>query len=1459
MRRNTNKTKIKYFFFRFEQRLVHILPQKLKLNLKSKILIIATVLIGVQVIIALTALAADPVILYWNFDEGVGTAIHDRINHHDGTLSNATWERNIQIDNKQNTYSLYFNGSNATVSRTYASDTDLDAGTNSLSVSAWFRHNLSAPANGTVQILIARFNAGGYKLYMNSSGQMCFGIDDDGTSFPSDFTCSAASYNDSKWHHVEAVKSGTSSLTLYMNGLPNGTADSSITNSSISGTTPAFAVGTDSDGTSSPWAGYIDEVKVYNTARTLVQVKSDRVAKGTFSGGPATFGRNDPYSSISNGLVAYWKMDETSAGSSAVSRLDSSGNGNTLTDVSPYAASGVGRFGNAVNLVSANTEFLYSTDNPDLSTGNIDWTISTWVYLSTTASQDIASKYGAGTGADKEWILKTTGASMASLVWYTDNAGSNQAVTASNFGALSQNTWYFIMAYHNASNNTIGISVNNSIPNTQPATGGNDGAGNFYAGYNAAGLNGRLDDLRIYKRILSPYEAEQLYNWGPAPVAWWKFDEVVNGNTTPDSSGNGLTGTLNAMSANDLVPGVINKGFKYRDNDNYISLADNDLLDGDTGVTVEAWVKVNTTALQQQFINHENYGFTGYTLMLSDSSQNFMFRISGGTNQVATAFCTGIWPAAGYWYHVSGTYDPLSRNLTCRVNGIDMYDTAGTQGTLAMGKSAEEFRMGAYWSDYDIKGSMDDVRIYNYVRTPEQIIQDMYAGKSAAEEHPYGPAMYFPFDEGYGDTAHNTSVNGLYYSGNLAGTGACPGHANCPTWTNTAKYGKALTFDGTNDFVNIGSDNITDNTAHLSWSFWLKPQTLTTDDIIISRIENSNSVWGIATDSTTASSIKVMIAPDLASGGNYGVSPAGTLVNGQWTHIVVVYDGTQTINATRLKIYRNGKLIPLSFTGTIPALITDVNGAINETIGGFSWISGYSFNGTIDEFKIYPSSLSPQDVIKDYNRGASAAMGALHIDPSGIPSISDDKAYCVPGGTDTCTPPVGEWKFDEGSGSTAYDTSGNNNNNTIVAAPDWVNGKYGKALDFEADSSQYTYTADSTSLSLTGSLAIEAWIKPESITDATQFDIAGKWDDANQSYLLAQYGDELRLYVDSSSNYSTTNAVNLIAGNWYHIVAIYNSTAQTVSFYVNGLPFAATVGGTIPASIGDDAGRFHIGSQDSTAGGSAPSNFYDGVIDQVVLFSGIRTAAQVAYDYNRGGPVAWYKLDECSGTTAYNSSRSSNGDAMGINGTITIGNGAGSTQDAAGTCTDSTNTHAWYNGQSGKLNSSLNLDGVDDNISIDDTAVLQFNTGTNDFSVFAWVKRSANNTVQYILGKEDADDDGWRLLFNANNTVTCSVDAIDITSLSTITDTNWHNIGCVVDRDGNGQIYLDSKANGNAIAINSEAMSTSSPITLGSRSYNSASTYLSGQLDDVRIYNYVLSPTQIRLLMNNNSAVRFTQ
>ena len=72
--------------------------------------------------------------------------------------------------------------------------------------------------------------------------------------------------------------------------------------------------------------------------------------------------------------------------------------------------------------------------------------------------------------------------------------------------------------------------------------------------------------------------------------------------------------------------------------------------------------------------------------------------------------------------------------------------------------------------------------------------------------------------------------------------------------------------------------------------------------------------------------------------------------------------------------------------------------------------------------------------------------------------------------------PVGSWSFDEGTGTIANDSSGNNNNGTLYNGPIWEEGQVNKALSFDG-SNDYVDCGNDESLNITDKITIEAWVK----------------------------------------------------------------------------------------------------------------------------------------------------------------------------------------------------------------------------------------------------------------------------------------------------------------------------------------------------------------------------------------------
>jgi len=156
---------------------------------------------------------------------------------------------------------------------------------------------------------------------------------------------------------------------------------------------------------------------------------------------------------------------------------------------------------------------------------------------------------------------------------------------------------------------------------------------------------------------------------------------------------------------------------------------------------------------------------------------------------------------------------------------------------------------------------------------------------------------------------------------------------------------------------------------------------------------------------------------------------------GAWQHIIN-NNGTYYINGVRSSAAPS--IYPIYFTGTTLQI-------------GKTGAAAY-FSGLVDEVRIYNRVLTAEEVRYHYNHGG----------------------------------PVGYWKFDEGSGTTTYDSSGNNNTGVIYSAstsciypaagcPQWVQGKYGSALSFDGVE-DYVSVPNSSSTNVTSTVTIEAWI-----------------------------------------------------------------------------------------------------------------------------------------------------------------------------------------------------------------------------------------------------------------------------------------------------------------------------------------------------------------------------------------------
>lgn len=190
---------------------------------------------------------------------------------------------------------------------------------------------------------------------------------------------------------------------------------------------------------------------------------------------------------------------------------------------------------------------------------------------------------------------------------------------------------------------------------------------------------------------------------------------------------------------------------------------------------------------------------------------------------------------------------------------------------------------------------------------------------------------------------------------------------------------------------------------------------------------------------------------------------------------------------------------------------------------------------------------------------------------------------------------VGWWKLDDGSGTEAEDSAGDNDGELGPDPhdPAWVEGKINGALDFDVDSEEEDYVSIAPIDALKGNtVTISAWIQVDDAS-ASYSPIVRQYDFVAQNY----FGYDLCLIDGKPSFYldnTRAQAGDAISPNkWYHLAGTYDS--QELRIYVDGaLKDSALYAG----ESGRDTGAYMGYGVDS--GGN---RYFGGIIDDVRVYN----------------------------------------------------------------------------------------------------------------------------------------------------------------------------------------------------------------------------------------------------------------
>ena len=216
---------------------------------------------------------------------------------------------------------------------------------------------------------------------------------------------------------------------------------------------------------------------------------------------------------------------------------------------------------------------------------------------------------------------------------------------------------------------------------------------------------------------------------------------------------------------------------------------------------------------------------------------------------------------------------------------------------------------------------------------------------------------------------------------------------------------------------------------------------------------------------------------------------------------------------------------------------------------------------------------------------------------------------------------IGYWAFDDGSGTTARDSSGQGNNGTLVNGPVWVDGNIGKALEFDGVDDYVQIPHNPGLIPTTGKATVSVWINAKRHTGPG----GGTWQGilakggAPRLYNLYTHANKvIHFSTGASGAYMGSVSTGEVPLNeWVHVAVVVDDRHL---YYLNGEPAGvAAEGAAVPTG----------GTSDLTIGltTSGEANYFLGLIDEVRLYDLPLTPEQVKALYD-GNPPSWPKAKD---------------------------------------------------------------------------------------------------------------------------------------------------------------------------------------------------------------------------------------
>lgn len=724
----------------------------------------------------------------------------------------------------------------------------------------------------------------------------------------------------------------------------------------------------------------------------------------------------------------------------------------------------------------------------------------------------------------------------------------------------------------------------------------------------------------------------------------------------------------------------------------------------------------------------------------------------------------------------------------------------------------------------------------------------------------------------------------------------------------SGQYGRALDFDGVNDYVACGNPEI-QNTASFSVSCWARTTTLSpVGQRIFGRESPTGNFSGLALAffrRATLDSSSVTLFIGNPSSGVIDVNAGANVVAvNTWYHIAATYDGSTQASGVQIAI--NGELKTTTIainTFSTPATISNpaaigVRG--DATGGGF-------LSGIVDDVRAYSRVLTLSEIRLlasepgiGFKRISSSAFATRYAYKPAKPrnySVIRNRdpnystlrqglvaAYC---------PSI------SGQGNVLPDLVGGNHGTlTNMDASDWVSSGDGRALDFDGTDDRVDISNESNfDFERTAQFSVTFWARLNTLSPTAQV-VASKLDPVAQNT-----GWEVRFFspfpgVDSNAiNFILANNVSggnflmctaavgsLAVNQWLHIGVTYNgsSTASGVNLFLSGQRLSVTVNtDALTASILNDL-QVRIG-QRANSSNTFPLN---GQLDDIRIYNRALSEPEIKLLASKRGigleprkPKITFA--DLGVQKTYSVVRVKETDyatlRQGLVGawcpSLPNGGSGNTLPDVSGRGNHGTLTNMgpedWVSGQYGR---ALDFDGSNDHILVSHQPFASLQQGTitgwvntsNDVNQCLFALANTSNSNQFAFFGYGGDQTGTL----TNELIYFIIRGFAGTDLATfgyttsnrteLIDGRWHHIAIAVNGTSASSIYLDGVSR--SISVSNQYPTSNEGQFFGDltglnkcliAAYQigvDLGGYASGRQDDIRIYNRALSPNEIRLL-----------